>query len=573
MTRIALLVPLALASSLSAQGPMTPFPMVAPAKPPAPAVAAVAAESRDIDLVLCLDISGSMNGLIDAARQNLWAVVNEMATLKPAPQLRVALLSYGCSAHDKEVGWVKTEVEFTNDLDKISEKLFALTTNGGEEYVARVVKAATEQLDWSKDPNALKLLFVAGNEAATQDPQFTSEAACRAAIAKGIVVNSIYCGNPQDELAPAWRDVAKFADGQFAAIDQNRAVVITTPFDTQLQSLSTAINGTYVPFGADGAAAASNQWRQDSNAATLNLAAVAQRCQVKGSGLYWNGNWDLVDACKDPKFVLATVKKEELPEDLRKLDEAGLKAHIDAQRKKRDEIAAEIEKLGKQRDAFVLHKQQEMERSGLFENAVLDAVRQQAQARGFQRAAPVGPPPQEQDAVDPQFVDEITKAATDYANFPRVTGEFHRAPTQCKMPPPKARLSEAGKAHGGKLYLLFAKLAKEGQYVTAGVPAPVGETLVKEAWVAVEGHPSQRTAASERYPLIPEVREGDKVFHAGDHHGLFVMHKLDAATPGTDQGWIYGTVDAKGNVTSAGKLASCIKCHEDATEDRRFGLR
>ncbi len=570
MIRLACSVPLAAASFLCAQAPIVHAPL--PAR--APVATAVAAPERPIDLALCLDISGSMDGLIDAARQNLWSVVNDLATLQPAPRLRVALLTYGCSAHDKEVGWVKTEIGFTTDLDAVSEKLFALTTNGGEEYVARVVKAATEQLDWSADPKALKLLFVAGNEAATQDPQHTTEIACRAAIAKGIVVNSIYCGNDQDQLAPAWRDVAKFADGQFAAIDHNKAVVIQTPFDEQLAALSTTINATYVPFGKAAGVWAANQVRQDGNASSLNVVAAAQRCQVKGSGLYDNRHWDLVDACRDPKFVLAEVKKEDLPEALRKLDLPALQAHVAEQQQKRDGIRKQIEALGKQREEFVQQKQREMEQSGLFENAVLEAVRQQAEARGFVRkqAAPAKPGAAGT-GLDERFVPVIEAAAKEYDRFPRVTGEFHVAPTDCKMAPPRARISAAEKAHGGKLYLLFARLAKEGRYVEAGVPAAVGETLVKEAWVANEGPVQGRTEASVRYPLLPVVREDGKVFHAGDRHGLFVMHKLAADTPGTDGGWIYGTVDAAGKVTSAGLVASCIRCHQDAPEDRRFGLR
>lgn len=573
MTRIACIFSLAFVAGLAAQAP-APLPVKAPVQSQ-PAAAATNG-SRTIDLVLCLDISGSMNGLIDAARQNLWSVVNEMATLKPEPQLRVALLTFGCSTHDKEVGWVKIEAEFTHDLDTISEKLFALKTNGGEEYVARVVKAATEQLQWSADSNALKLLFVAGNEAATQDPQVTHEAACRAAIAKGIVVNSIYCGNDQDQLAPAWREVAKFADGQFAAIDHNKSVVITTPFDEQLQHLSAALNTTYVPYGQQATVWAENQVRQDSNAASLNLAAVAQRCQVKGSSLYSNGHWDLVDACKDAKFVLAEVKKEDLPEALRALDLPALQAHVAEQQQKRNTIAKQVEALGKQREVFVQRKQQEMQATGMFENAVLDAVREQAKARGFvpaERAIAPAVEAKTEDAVDAKFAATIATAAADYAQFPRVTGDFKVAPTDCRMPPPRARVSEADKAHGGKLYLLFAQLAKEGEYVTKGTAAEVGETLVKEAWLAVPGQPTTKTAASERYPLVPTARKGDEVFHAGDYHGLFVMHKLAADTEGTDQGWIYGTIDANGVVTAAGKLASCIRCHRDAPEDRRFGLR
>lgn len=546
----------ALANVLTAQaGPVRTAPPAAP---------------RPVDLAICLDVSGSMNGLLDAARQNLWAVVNELATLQPTPTLRVALLTFGCTAYPAEAGWVRVETQFTSDLDTVSQKLFALSTNGGDEYVARVMQTAL-QLEWSADPAALKLLFVAGNEAATQDPQVETAAQSRAAIARGIVVNSIYCGNPADELAPAWRDVAKLADGQFASIEQDQQVVVTTPFDAQLTDLSAVINTTYVAYGRERGYWAANQGAQDFNAAGMNPAAAAQRCQTKATSLYNNPHWDLVDACRDAKFEIDKVKKEDLPEELRAMTVEQLRAHVDTQRKKRDELRQKVEALGKERDAFV-----EAERKKLgdaakssFENAVLESVRQQAEARGFRRAAKAAPEP----GADERFVAVIRDAVKDYSRFACVTGSPRVAPTDCRMPAPFVRMSAADKEHGGKLYLLFARHAEGREYVKAGEPEQVGQTLVKEAWTAVPGEPTGATAASRRHTGALVLRDGDAVHHGGDAVGLFVMHKLAADTPGTDQGWVYGTVDPEGKVTAAGKIASCIRCHQDASEDRRFGLR
>jgi hypothetical protein len=377
MIRVPMFSSLALASALVAQGHPT-------------AMATTPAAPRPIDLAICLDISGSMDGLLNAARQNLWAVVNDLATLKPVPALRVALLTYGCSAHSADSGWVKLETGFTTDLDLVSQKLFELTTNGGEEYVARVVRGALDQLEWSPAPGALKLLFVAGNESATQDPTFDVPGACSAAIQRGIVVNSIYCGSQDSAEAAGWREVAKLADGQFAAIEQDANVVVVTPFDEQLAALSSTINTTYVPYGADGTVWAKNQVDQDSNVAGINSAAAAQRCQTKGSGLYTNRHWDLVDACSDPKFVLADVDKKSLPEDLRLFSTEQLRAHVEVQARRRAELKQKIDRLGKQRDAHVQQELQRRAASGekVFEQAVLEAVRQQAAACGFERPAP-----------------------------------------------------------------------------------------------------------------------------------------------------------------------------------------
>jgi hypothetical protein len=577
MTRVVFLSSLAVASALPAQAP-----------PPAVAVvarAAAASPARPVDLAICLDVSGSMNGLLNAARQNLWAVVNDLAKLQPAPTLRVALLTYGCSAYEPEKGWVRVDTQFTTDLDLVSEKLFALATNGGEEYVARVMQTALTELSWSSDPNALKLMFVAGNEPATQDPKVDGPSQSKAAIGKGIVVNTIYCGNPAHEEAAGWRAVATLADGKFAAIEQDNGFVVSTPFDTQLAELSAAMNGTYVPYGSQWVVSAQNQAAQDGNAARLNGAAVAQRCQTKASSLYCNSGWDLVDACNEATFNLEAVKKEDLPEALRRMSTDELRAHVAAQKKKRDEIKQQVGALGKQRDAYV---QQELQRIGeggklLFEQAVLESVRQQAEARGFQRpakptVAPTGAPTEAPAAapgkdVDSPFARVLKEAVRGYEKFVRVTGSPRMAPADCRMPAPYARISEAGREHGGKLYLLYARFADGLEYVKANEPAKVGQTLVKEAWQRVEGEQKQASEASRRYMGPFVVKNGNMVCHGGDAAGLFVMHKLEPGTPDTDDGWVYGTIDKNGIVTAAGRVASCMRCHMNNTEDRRFGLR
>jgi hypothetical protein len=378
MTRIPFLSSLAFASLLAAQA--EPAHVAAP---------------RPVDLAICLDISGSMDGLLNAARQNLWAVVNELAVLQPRPVLRVALLTYGCSAHSADSGWVKLETGFTTDLDLVSQKLFELSTNGGEEYVARVVRGALDQLEWSTDARAMKMLFVAGNEAATQDPKLDMPPQSSEALGRGILVNSIYCGSLQDAEVCGWRQVAAVAGGQFTAIEQDKNVVVVTPFDEQLAQLSAAINTTYVPYGSDGASMAANQVRQDANVAGLSAAAAAQRCQTKACGLYVNTHWDLVDASRDPKFVLAEVDRRSLPEALRGLGAAELRAHVDAMATKRAELQQQVTALGSQRDAFVQQELQRRAATGekVFEQAVLEIVRAQAAARGFERPMTVAPAP------------------------------------------------------------------------------------------------------------------------------------------------------------------------------------
>src|SRR5262249_632510 len=120
---------------------------------PAGADACGPVPKKNIDLAICLDGSNSMDGLIASAQAKLWDIVNGLAKIRPMPNLRVALFSYGNDGYDAKIGWIQKDLDFTTDLDALYQKLFALTTRGGTEYVTRVCRDAVEQLDWSKDKN------------------------------------------------------------------------------------------------------------------------------------------------------------------------------------------------------------------------------------------------------------------------------------------------------------------------------------------------------------------------------------------------------------------------------------
>jgi hypothetical protein len=136
--------------------------------------------------------------------------------------------------------------------------------------------------------------------------------------------------------------------------------------------------------------------------------------------------------------------------------------------------------------------------------------------------------------------------------------------------------------HGKKLFAVWAKDvasygALSGLHLTERDPAQVDATpgaeacsqvIVKEAFDAVEMKPDEQRAPGA---LAPAEHDG-KRYRTGAPHGLFVMFRLDPTTPGTDDGWVYGTLDPKGAVTAVGRVASCMKCHVEAPHGRLFGL-
>ena len=329
-----------------------------------------------------------MDGLLNSARQKLWTIVNDLAKAEPTPTLRVALLSYGNDGHNAENGWVKVETPFTEDLDTVSQMLFALTTNGGTELVGRVVQTSLQELDWHPSAGALRMIFVAGNESADQDDQVAARTICKEATERGIDVNSIYCayGDDDSEVRPGWRELARLGNGEFAMIDQNNGtVVIATPYDQTLIKLSAELNETYIPFGAAGEAGCSNQLAQDANAVQLNVANAASRAATKAGKLY-SCAWDLVDAIRTGQIDLAEVDEKDLPEDMRALSYAQRVARVDAMQQRRTKLQSQINELDQRRQTLLTEElaRQATTNIGSFDLAIRSAIRKRAEALGFE---------------------------------------------------------------------------------------------------------------------------------------------------------------------------------------------
>ncbi len=340
-----------------------------------------------IDLVIALDVSGTMKPLIDSARVKLWEVINDLATAEPTPSLRVALLTYGNQTGTPASGWVRVESDLTADLDLISERLFALRSRGAEEYVGRVIKTAIEELSWSDSSQALRFLFVAGNEPADQDDDFDFRRMSEAARSEGIVLSAVFCGRPEHRDASSWREMAELAQGEFAAIDHRGPVwVESSPVDGELAELGALLNDTYVPLGKEGKARKKSRAKQDDNARRLGPAVAATRAQTKATPLFAS-NWDLVDAVQAGRVDLATLDERELPRSLRGMTAEERQIFVDEMRELRDELRLRIAALGIERQRTISEKLAaagyNAAPSRSFDQVLRRTIRERAQEKGF----------------------------------------------------------------------------------------------------------------------------------------------------------------------------------------------
>lgn len=341
-----------------------------------------------VQLAILLDTSNSMDGLIAQAKTQLWQIVNEFIAAKQdgqAPRVQVALYEYGNDGLSAEKGHVRLVAPLTDDLDKISEALFALKTNGGNEFCGWVIRDAVRDLAWDASPKVYKAVFIAGNEPFTQGSVPFAES-CKTAVERGIIVNTIHCGPLQVGASSGWLDGAKLADGKFTSIDTNAAIAhIDAPQDKKISELNVKLNKTYLGYGAAGAVGKARQEAQDSNAASAPApsAVTAARVKTKASANYSNSSWDVLDAVKEKKLDLAKAKDSELPEELRKVAPGQRAAFVAEKQKERDELQGQLRQLSEEREKFVATKQKEAGKEQRLDQAVSGAVREQAAKKAF----------------------------------------------------------------------------------------------------------------------------------------------------------------------------------------------
>ena len=340
-----------------------------------------------IQVALLLDTSNSMDGLIDQAKRQLWHFVGDFAAARRAglrPELRVALYEYGKSSLPQGENYLRMIVPFTGDLDRVSEALFALTTNGGDEYCGAVIKAAVGGLDWSSRPGDLKVIFIAGNEPFTQGDVDYREADA-AAKARGIVVNTIFCGGREEGVSTNWQDGAARAGGFFMNIDQNRQVAqVTAPQDAEILDLNGKLNTTYVPVGVRGREGKARQEAQDHAASGAGAPVAAARVAAKASGLYEQGEWDAVDGVQAGRLDLGKLKDDELPQEMRGMTVEQRKAYVETQAKKRAELQARIRKLQAEREKFLAEAEKKAAGApDTLDQALSKSLRTQAEAAGY----------------------------------------------------------------------------------------------------------------------------------------------------------------------------------------------
>ncbi|MEJ5051913.1 vWA domain-containing protein [Chryseobacterium culicis] len=313
-------------------------------------------KDNKIQVALLLDTSNSMDGLIDQAKSRLWNIVNTLTTLKyngKAPQIEIALYEYGNDGIRDE-NYIRQVAPLTQDLDLISEKLFALRTNGGSEYCGAVIRDASANLNWDSNDKSMKLIYIAGNEAFNQGKINYKDVVSKAKD-KNIYTNTIFCGSREEGIQTFWQNGASLGGGKYFNIDSDRKVIyIETPYDIKISECNAKLNDTYIYYGNHGSEYRLKQITQDKNAESQSASNLVERAVAKSKkNAYKNDHWDLVDKAEKDAGFIAHVKESELPAELKGKSKEEIQKTITAKSAARDKIQKEIEELSKKRQTYI----------------------------------------------------------------------------------------------------------------------------------------------------------------------------------------------------------------------------
>ena len=357
--------------------------------PPRDIVASIAA--KRVEVVFVLDTTGSMGGLIHAAKEKIWSIASTLAQAQHAPEISMGLVAY----RDRGDAYVTRVVDLNRDLDSMYTKLMDFAADGGgdgPEAVNEALEAAINRMSWSRDQGTYRVVFLVGDAPPHMDyqddvkyPQIVA-----AAAAKGIVVNTIQCGGLSDTVAP-WQHIATLGHGRYFTVEQaGSAVAVETPFDARIATLAAELDSTRLYYGsADERAAmeakveATTRLNEEASV-TARARRGAFNVTSAGAGNLL-GDRELVDDVASGRIDVIAVPPAQLPASVAALPVEEQRQLLADTAEKREELKRQIADLAAQRDAYI-EKQVEADggAEASLDQQIYEAVREQAAPLGIE---------------------------------------------------------------------------------------------------------------------------------------------------------------------------------------------
>jgi Mg-chelatase subunit ChlD len=351
-------------------------------------------QRKVIEVVFALDTTGSMGGMIEAAKEKIWSIASSMASAQSAPQIRMGLVAY----RDRGDSYVTQVLDLSGDLDSMYAALMDFKAAGGgegPESVNQALNDAVTRMSWSEDKDTYKVVFLVGDAPPHMDYQDDVKypETIRLAKQNGIVINTIQCGEDRSTLQK-WNQIAQLGNGSYFQVEQTgSALAISTPFDAKIAKLSEELDKTRLYYGSR-EEKLKQQKKLDATEklhASSSVESRARRATFNASKSgkdNFLGKGELVDDVASGRVDISSIETEMLPAPMQAMAPAEQLAVIKEKAAKRDELKKQIDELAEQRASFIKSEVAERgDAEASLDYKIFSAVKEQAEKKGLRYEA------------------------------------------------------------------------------------------------------------------------------------------------------------------------------------------
>jgi Mg-chelatase subunit ChlD len=344
-----------------------------------------------MQVVFALDATGSMSGLISAAKEKIWSIVSSLTQTETAPDIEVGLIFY----RDRGDEFVTRRIPLSDSIDMVYSELMMIDAGGGgdgPESVNQGLNEAVELFKWDKDTSTYKSVFLVGDYEPHMNyrndvPYYTT---CKIARNKDIILNTILMGtNPKAEKI--WKEIASCNQGAFVNVNMNaNDITVNTPYDSTISALNDKLDDLRYYYGTAEVRSNGNSYKSKGKTLTAasSGAVKAQRAEYN-TYYYMNSKGgkkqnELLSDFASKQVQLDSLKKADLPDELKHLSKDSLAIVVKQKVQLRDSLQKQLNAEVAKRNSYIeadLSKRNKSEVEGSFNNVIFKSIQKQTQKK------------------------------------------------------------------------------------------------------------------------------------------------------------------------------------------------
>lgn len=330
----------------------------------------------DLQVVLVLDCSGSMDLLLEAVANSMAQMVDVFSrSVLDGAKIRVHL-GVVCYGQREDGGTPYKLSDFSMNAKAMRHALKNRRADGDHECCGTAIAFAVDNFEWNRRDrdDVLKVIFIAGNEAFDQGSVDYRAAICKARDSN-IIVNTIYCIHPKmrtlGEEEMQWKTAAAVGNGRGLAFRLETQKNISKVSRNLYEATKRLYKCPVIPTGSDGER--ESRMKEFSSRPHLMRSTKHIYDWISAHRELLDGYcWDATEICrragKDFKLYMVGGRFN-LPPEFHKMDDVQATAALMAAARDRQLLLHEFERWGGGEENLTFK--------------ILRTVREQARSKGI----------------------------------------------------------------------------------------------------------------------------------------------------------------------------------------------